>query len=101
VRVWDVSAGTERFALPTPQPNDIHALAVSKDGNTLALACHDRTVKLWDIPSRQLRAVLLGHSREVNAVCFSHDGKILLSAAAPYSSWFVTGGEVKVWKAGD
>jgi WD40 repeat protein len=100
VLVWDVSAGTARFALP-PQPYVIHALAVSKDGNTLALACQDRTVKLWDVPSRQLRAVLLGHTREVNAVCFSHDGNLLLSASAPNSSWFVTGGEVKVWKAGE
>ena len=98
VRSWDVAAGTERFRLP-PQPNDIHALAVSKDGNTLALACQDRTIKLWDIPSRQLRAVLPGHTREVNAVTFSHDGKLLLSASAPISSWFVTSGEIKIWKA--
>ncbi len=98
VRIWDVAAGTVRFVLP-PQTNIIHSLAVSKDGNTLALACQDRTIKLWDLPSRQLRAVLLGHTREVNAVTFSHDGKLLLSASAPYSDWFVTSGEVKVWKA--
>ena len=98
VRIWDVAAGKERFSLPM-QPNTIHSLAVSKDGNTLALACQDRTIKLWDLPSRQLRAVLLGHTREVNAVAFSHDGKLLLSASAPISSWFVTSGEVKVWKA--
>ncbi len=98
VRIWDVAAGKERFSLPI-QPNAIHSLAVSEDGNTLALACQDRTIKLWGLPSRQLRAVLLGHTREVTAVTFSHDGKFLLSASAPISSWFVTGGEVKIWKA--
>ena len=98
MRIWDVAAGKERFSLPK-QPNAIHSLAVSKDGNTLALACQDRTIKLWDLPSRQLRAVLLGHTREVNAVTFSHDGKLLLSASAPISHWYVTSGEVKIWKA--
>jgi eukaryotic-like serine/threonine-protein kinase len=100
VRIWDLATGKERFALPI-QPHFIHSLAVSKDGNTLALACHDRTIKLWDLPSRQLRAVLLGHTREVNAVTFSHDGKLLLSASAPVSHWFVTSGEIKVWKGGE
>jgi WD40 repeat protein len=98
VRIWDVAGGKERFALPL-QSHVLHALAVSKDGKTLALACHDRTIKLWDLPSRQLRAVLLGHTREVTAATFSRDGNLLLSASAPLSHWYVTSGEVKVWKA--
>ena len=39
----------------------------------------NRTVQLWDLPSRQLRATLTGHVLEVTALAFSPDGKMLAS----------------------
>jgi hypothetical protein len=49
--------------------------------------------------SGQLRAVLGLHTREVNGVTFSSDGRFLISASAANASWWVKGGEIKVWKA--
>jgi WD40 repeat protein len=98
VKLWDVASGQPRAAL-LAQPEPILSLAVSPDGQTLALGCQDRTVKLWDVRSGQLRAVLSGHTREVNAVAFSSDGRLLVSAAAANASWWVKGGEIKIWKA--
>ena len=39
----------------------------------------DGTVRLWDVPSGQLRATLHGHAGPVHAVAFSGDGQVLAS----------------------
>jgi len=59
----------------------------------------DRQVRVWDVETGQLRALLSGHSREVLGVAFTPDGQTLISAAAPEKSLphWVKGGEVKLW----
>jgi WD40 repeat protein len=98
IKLWDVHSGKLQTSLPD-QPDAVLSLAVRDRGRTLAVGCQDRTVRLWDISSGQLRAVLPGHTREVNAVTFSSDGRILISASGANASWWVKGGEVMVWKA--
>ena len=46
----------------------VKALAFSPDGTTLASAGQDRTVRLWNVNTRQETASLSGHQDEVNAV---------------------------------
>jgi WD40 repeat protein len=55
-------------------------LAVSADGNRIAGAMGDRTVRVWDAAGRPI-AVLLGHSDLVMDVAFSPDGTRLASAS--------------------
>ena len=53
------------------------ALALSHDGQWLASASADHSVRLWDIRSgREVRS-LRGHPQEVNAVAWSRDDKLL------------------------
>ena len=54
---------------------EIWALAFSPDGRTLAAACGDAKVRLWDPITGQVMLVLEGHSQRVNAVAFSPDGR--------------------------
>ncbi len=78
----------------------VHAVAISPDCRTLALGLADRTVQLWDLDTGQQRAVLAGHLREVSALAFSADGKLLASGShnrAGYS--WIKGGEIKVWSS--
>ena len=58
----------------------IVSLAVSPDGNTLASASWDRSIRLWPLSGGEVR-VLNGHDQNVNAVAFTGDGKSLVSAS--------------------
>ncbi|HLG13886.1 MAG TPA: WD40 repeat domain-containing protein [Blastocatellia bacterium] len=57
----------------------VNAVAFSPDGKTLASGGDDRTVKLWDIQTGELKRTLVGHVAEVGTIFFSRDGKTLAS----------------------
>jgi cytochrome c len=57
----------------------IVALALSPDGETLASASWDHTIRLWPLKGGEPK-VLKGHTAAVNGIAFSRDGKLLVSA---------------------
>jgi WD40 repeat protein len=71
-------------------------LAFSPDGNTLASACDDQTVKLWDVPTGEDLLTLGGYGGTPWIVRFSPDGKALatIGATGPNKP-----GEVRLWLA--
>ncbi len=90
-----------------PNPNDptmnrVYGVSFSPDGQTLASAHGDRSVRMWDVETHELKRTLggsleassierRGHKSAARSVAFSPDGSILASGGR--------GGRVLLWDA--
>ena len=87
IGLWDVSA-TPPVSLGRliGHTDLINSLAFSPNGRTLASASADRTLRLWDVASRQpVDAALIGHDFQVLVLAFSPDGTSLASGGADHT----------------
>jgi WD40 repeat protein/lipoprotein NlpI len=77
VRLYDLQTGKERGGFPG-HFGIVHSLAFLPDGKTLVSAAEDRSVRLWDVASGQVREQL-AHRGAVFSVALSADGRTLAS----------------------
>src|SRR5438309_7514536 len=87
--MWDARTGLETLTFKG-HTGRVDGVAFSPDGQRLASASGDNTVKVWDARTGQETLTLKGHTSWVHAVAFSPDGQRLASASAD--------GTVKVWE---
>jgi WD40 repeat protein/serine/threonine protein kinase len=87
IRLWNAGDGKEQASWRAGAT--LLAMAWSRDGSTLATAGDDNTIQLWDPATRQVRAVLHGHTDILHDVAFSDDGKSLATGSAD--------GSVRLW----
>ncbi|KAH8714805.1 putative WD-repeat protein [Phaeosphaeriaceae sp. PMI808] len=69
----------------------VSTVVFSPDGQLLASASNDSTVRVWETVTGQCRSVLEGHLDWVSTVVFSPDGQLLASASGDST--------VRVWEA--
>ncbi len=81
IKLWNDATGNniKTFYGPEHPPR---ALAVSPDGQFIAVAGEDTRVFIFDAAHGKLKTIFTGHSDFVNALAFSPDGSILVSAGA-------------------
>lgn len=86
--LYDVATGAQR---PFARGNFccVWGADFSPDGNTLATAVTDGTVRLWDVKSGEQTACFRGHHGGVGQVAWCRDGKAVASGAGD--------GTVQIW----
>ncbi len=82
-------SGVNEFNRLESHGNGILKVSFSPDGQLLATASYDNTVKLWNSNGKELKT-LTGHNDAVNSVSFSPDAKVLATASADRT--------VKLWE---
>jgi WD40 repeat protein len=81
VKIWDSATGKELFALKG-HASAVWSVAFSPDGQRLASASDDQTVRIWDSVTGKELFALQGHAGPLRSVAFSPDGQRLASANA-------------------
>jgi serine/threonine protein kinase/WD40 repeat protein len=79
VEIRDFESGRNLFTLPCPAT--VSSTAWSPDGKRLATACLDDRIYIWDVETRQRRAMLEGSSAEILNIVFNHAGDLLASSS--------------------
>ncbi len=77
----------------TGHEDQVNAVAFSPDGQLLASASDDGTVKLWRVSDGELLDTLTGHFKQVTSLAFSHNGEMLTSGSIDRS--------IKLWRVSD
>lgn len=91
VNFWDYYQAFDRLRKPphnwkianqlTGHSNSISSLAFSPDGEILASASNDNTIKLWQVGIGKEIRTLTGHSNYVSSLAISLDGLVLVSGS--------------------
>jgi WD40 repeat protein len=96
VRVWEVATGSQ-IGFCSGHTDVVTCVAYSPDGQCLASASDDKSVKIWDAATGLEKLTFSRHGAPVWNVTFSRDGRWLASAGDDVT----TKGdcELKVWDA--
>ncbi|KAL5639390.1 hypothetical protein ACGC1H_006784 [Rhizoctonia solani] len=82
IRLWNSSTGASISAPLMGHTDEVLSVAISPDGTNLTSGSRDKTLRVWDLKSKELLRVLEGHTRTVWSVVYSRDGTKLASSSS-------------------
>lgn len=89
VSLWDTSSETAPIRVLEGHSNAVQALATDRSGTWLASGGADKTVKLWNLDTGEVKATYRNHSDFVSALAVTDDGTLVASATLD--------GRVRLW----
>lgn len=95
VKLWDTKAKKLLRTFVLPDPREIRGVAISPDGKLVAAACRFGAVKVWNAETGKEVANLDAHEGEAWSVCFTPNGKTLVSGGGDWGK----PGKVRLWDA--
>lgn len=94
VALWESASQTTPASVLEGHENAVQALTADASGHWLASGGADKTVRLWNIDTRQPKLILRNHSDFVSALAFSPDGSQVAAGSVDgaVKIWFVASG---------
>jgi WD40 repeat protein/predicted Ser/Thr protein kinase len=96
--VWVCDLDGTEICTTRGHHDEVLCVAWSPDGKTVATGSKDKLIRLWDGKTGLMQGELAGHGIWVFSICFSPDGRRLVSGAGAWSNNAPdVHGELKVW----
>lgn len=96
--IWEPSTTKKPICRMTGHQQPVNHISFSPDGQYLASASFDKSVKLWDGKTGKFISTLRGHVGAVYQVCWSSDSRQLLSGSkdATLKCWDIQTRKLKI-----